>query len=73
MAWLVFGQAYDVVEEVVPRRISVFLKGETHKKKIVRQVLSWVSFVVLYSAPALGGMVTVGKMIKEYGSCNLAD
>ena len=72
MAWLVFGQAYGIVEKLIPHRILFFLGlagSSKFKPTIIQQGLSWVSFVALYAAPAIGGMVTTGKMIREYGTC----
>ena len=40
-----------------------------------KEVFKWypILFAVLYAVPAIGGFVTVGQMLWEYGSCTLLD
>jgi hypothetical protein len=59
MAWLVVGQVsgilcYDFMEE----------KSKWHERGRLFAI-----FVILFGAPAIGGFVMVGLMMKEFGYC----
>lgn len=40
-----------------------------------KEVLKWypIVFAFVYAVPAIGGFVTVGQMLREYGSCTFLD
>ena len=41
-------------------------KEATQENNFLRGVITWC---LIFGAPALGGFVVVGQMVKEYGSC----
>jgi hypothetical protein len=64
MSWLVFGMVFgliaqDFAEKMEDRRV---LNSRTSTEGAFL-------FLLLYSAPAIGGLVVVGRMINTYGVC----
>jgi hypothetical protein len=55
--------------------VGGFLVAWTHKptdhKSIEDEVQGWalLGYMVIFGAPAIGGLVVVGEMIREYGTC----
>ena len=62
MTWLAFGWYIGVAfgSMMVPKAHSILKQ---------RTALMVVSMRVAFSVPAIGGVVVVGQMIKEYGDC----
>lgn len=77
MAWLLFGQAYSLVGIFIENPMYIFLGSSYDLRKDpeedwkLKQVVGYISFRILYGAPAVGGMVTVMQMMKQYGSCTV--
>ena len=68
MAWLIVGifngSMIYMLRRDVPSYSAVM---DRHLDVISREVV----VIITYGAPAVGGMVIVGKMIKEFGICKL--
>jgi hypothetical protein len=81
MSWLVVGQfagglraAFLSTDSFESKRwetsfVRVFRRGSTGKK--VRRI-GMIFLFVLFAPPAFGGFVTVGVMLKEFGTCIVA-
>jgi hypothetical protein len=74
MSWLVVGSASSIWMRVVAKNIALdsYWEGVSTGKKI-----NLVVGMVIYTFPpwicGIGGMITVGLMIKEYGVCTRLD
>jgi hypothetical protein len=68
MAWLVVGQVYGLGLGLWYDYVMTDLSGPDDRAGWVG-VVAWLAFA---SAPAIGGLVMVGQMLKLDGSCTLA-
>jgi hypothetical protein len=64
MAWLVTGQASIIL---IP--FFNITRRELGHRDVILRTLFLVVMVPLLFVPAIGGFITVGMMIKEFGSC----
>jgi hypothetical protein len=62
MSWLVIGQIAGAVT-------ALGMKAD--KGKFGSRMGNFLGAVIVFGAPTIGGMVMVGKMIKEFGACVL--
>ena len=66
MGWLAFGTG---IGAAIPIGLSVSDTGTSNDHRNDR-FISKLSMIAAYSAFAIGGLVVVGQMLVEYGSCN---
>jgi hypothetical protein len=59
MTWLAFGVIGSFLASLGIMRI----------RRDTRDVLNVLSLILLYAAPAIGGFVVVGQMLRSYGTC----
>jgi hypothetical protein len=59
MAWLSFGILGPTFSIAFPVLYSIDRRG----------TLGILAFMIFYAAPAVGGFVVVGQMLKSYGTC----
>ena len=66
MIWMVFNFAYGAALEWVLGPTLLSSVGEVKTYHLMFAVLA-------FAIPAIGGFVTVGQMLREYGSCTVID
>ncbi|KAI4160781.1 MAG: hypothetical protein LQ342_005494 [Letrouitia transgressa] len=70
MSWLVLGIFYGpVIEITTTQRWSMELEKDPAIQESLGFILSSLVIVLFLAAPAIGGFVVVGQMLKDYGSC----
>ena len=73
MSWLALGvfagsgapNLRAAANSIANSSVNVSMDSFTYKYRI----FNWVVFIVVYPVAAIGGMITVGHMIKGYGTC----
>jgi len=80
MVWLVWGIMGSIVPQIVDDwlQLVVMRKQSVARRKqkvniwqlmVIVYSFSLLFTVLIYSAPAIGGFVVVGQMLRSYGSC----
>ena len=76
MSWLIFGMASGALAMILHRVITLLVNLAGEVLEAVALVILWVMaclimllLVGIACAPAIGGFVTVGLMLKDYGIC----
>ena len=63
LVWLAGGSGWGLLFGLTSR------DAWNHIDKPRRRMVNEMILRVIFCAPAIGGLVVVGKMIKEYGDC----
>ncbi|KAI5843659.1 hypothetical protein BZA05DRAFT_178381 [Tricharina praecox] len=73
MLWLTVGISNGLVAPVVRAGINSFAQlkstGSAYPRAMLAMIIIAIVPFVVYSAAAIGGMVTIGLMLKEFGTC----
>jgi hypothetical protein len=73
MTWYVVGAASSFWVRLMLHHSGILNTDEDGKFSIFEAVFAWMIVVVPLWAPAIGGMVMVGLMLRDYGVCTLLD
>ncbi|EON66749.1 hypothetical protein W97_05995 [Coniosporium apollinis CBS 100218] len=71
MTWLVYGVFLGLLYELVVSAVTDNIDEKEYDPTM--NLVVTVGFALLFSAPAIGGLVVVGQMLMAYGNCILID